>query len=327
MEILEFDVNEKPVSHRRRTSVELLREAHVPMARHEQDAVLDVAKAESGIVADTFRMHLLRALERAREVVRAIQGRLDRKIEERAATQAELDAAPRGNVPHAVLFGVCAAAALAGEYVLNAITLGFMLSLDPGSPAGIAIAAAPTTAVALLKVVFARTLEEPWQGAPSRGRARWVSVAMAGVLVVLGFLNLGTLALLGLAREDAMNWIAALTNDGGLLSGVDLTNLNHALVLVTVSIGISGGWFLVLTLQEFRFLTHRWGASRRLARIGREQTALEHEVAEASAELAVCADRWEQREERCRDEAEHFLAEKVCLLLQRAGEAPTARRH
>ena len=291
-----------------------------PSTRDELESVKSYIRAEARLVARAFHSHLLSRLESARTALKHAEWRGEQALEDLNRVSQRLKDLPPANRMQAYFYLVCSVAALSGEFWLNLVTLSFMLSIAAGSFEGIAIAAAATTSVAGMKLVFSRTLEEPWQRVGQVNRPVWISALMAVFLVILGGLNLATLTLLGLAREDAMAIMASLLgSDASLLAGVTFAHLNLALVFVTVSVGVSGSWFLLLTIQEFRFL----GLQRTLIR---DQNAAEDELEShqeernrAAAELGVCVDRWENREEHCRAQEDHYIAHKLFKLDQQQG--------
>jgi hypothetical protein len=235
--------------------------------------------------------HAARARERVPQIIdgRANQARraLVRSVRERArdaeaqaglAEKGALDKRERavqlrdegrflegGSLVRGVLLILCCAIGVAAEMALNLGTIPFLMDMPARSILGVAIAAAPTTAVLILDVILERGLEGPFRRRhlSTRGRRLALFVGMGAFMVAVGVLIVGNVLLYGEIREEARSVLS------GVKEAVDTGLLRRTVLALGVLVAVAAAWFYTLGAAELRGWHDRSRSRRRQARATR----------------------------------------------------------
>ncbi len=214
-----------------------------------------------------------------------------------------------GSVVRGLLFLACCAVGIAAELALNLGTLPFLLDASPRSVLGIALAAAPTTAVLILDIILERVLEDPFRNRHLLGpRGRIVVWAAMGIFMALvAALIFGNVLLYGEARERARDIVAnGAEIDAGLL--------RKTVLALSVLVALASAWFCTLATAELRAWRKLRRARANLKRAERLARQTTEAAQRARAEADNAAAEAEQAAEDAADAARQFRAEKQLRL-------------
>jgi hypothetical protein len=279
-------------------------------ASSELRQVEDVLRAQEYPLSERARAHVDALIE---AVVAMVQHAVQRrKREERAQAQATLTQAQAEQAAHASQVAAAEAqhagspsgswvlaailtpfflACLGMEFILSWVTLPLLFGVARYSTLGVMLGIGPTSAVAVLKVVIARLVEEPYQqlraslGA-SRMHRRGVITVMVLFAIAVGAFNVYTLVLQADVREAVAK--AARTMRTGPSSASSTSVDSHdAVVAVSVAAAVDGAIFFLLAWNEGQLWRRRRTARHHLQRARSRARVLDGAVAQAEATLTV----------------------------------------
>ena len=264
------------------------------------------------------------------------------RIDQTAAALAEAEALrrrieqdPDPGWVRTLICAFCALACFAAEFALTWQALTFVLNVPKYSALGILLGLAPPSALAVLEVVFLRTIERPWQRLrTASGLSTWRRVAAAATmllfLVSLGWGNLYTVLLLAEAREEAANAQYNLTReDNEEPVEVNRDVIHRAILAVSVCVTLDGAVFLLLAFEEGDAFRDR-RRSRRLSKTARAgHDAAVSALLESEAGLSTVQISMQSLETGAQVLAERFRHQCLFELEQRRHklrcETPTAQ--
>jgi hypothetical protein len=260
-----------PLSDRGRAHAEAFIEADVAMVQH---AVQRRKREERG---------------QAQAAVTDVQAQRTAHAPRVTAAEALYAASPTGSWILAVLFTPFFLACLGMEFILSWVTLPLLFGVARTSALGIMLGLGPTSAVAVLKVVIARLVEEPYQqlrGAMATSRLHRVAIVTVMVLfaVALGVFNVYTLVVQADVREAVAKAERILRTSPDDYVPIDS---HDAVVAVSVAAAVDGAIFFLLAWNEAQLWRRRRTARAQLDRARARAQALEATVAQAEATLAV----------------------------------------
>jgi hypothetical protein len=214
-----------------------------------------------------------------------------------------------GSAVRGLLFLVCCAVGIAAEMALNLGTLPFLLDASPRSVLGIALAAAPTTAVLILDIILERVLEDPFRNRHLLGpRGRIVVWTAMGIFMALvAALIFGNVLLYGEARERARDIVAnGAEIDAGLL--------RKTVLALSVLVALASAWFCTLATAELRAWRKLRRARANLKQAERAAQQTDEAAKRARSEADTAAAEAEHAVDDAEAAARQFRAEKQLRL-------------
>ena len=285
---------------------ELIESIAAPLVTEARVAVENVIELEGQQIQTQFQQEQEKDLEQARARQHQTESRLDKVRHRLTVLSDELDLllVHQPSFFLAVLYLLCAAAAVVTEYILNDRALNFVLDNPSGSFLAFATAVSPAVALILLEVIIERCFEGPWRNAhratPSvKGKRPYV--VMFIFLALLALVNLFAVGLLGLARGEALH-LQALLLSNGPAGELNTTLIGAVILTVSLIVAINGAYFLLLGRLEASKYLQLFKSRWQVARLRSREEKLEVENHEAAAEVET------QRKVAESDES-HLLAE------------------
>jgi hypothetical protein len=267
----------------------VIRSQGFPLRDHGRAHVEAFIEADVAMVQQAVqrRKHEIRA--QAHAALANLRSQQSTHVPQVAAAEAQCAASPAGSWVLAVLLTPFCLACLGMEFVLSWVTLPLLFGVERTDMLGIMLGLGPTGAVAVLKVVIARLVEEPYQrlrGARTTSRPHQVAVVGALVLfaVALFSFNLYTLVLQADVREAIANAERTLRTSPSDYQPIDSRD---AVVAVSVAAAVDGAIFFLLAWNEGQLWRRRRTAHRQLARARERAEALDTAVAQTEAALAA----------------------------------------
>jgi hypothetical protein len=301
----------------------------IPVGAEARDSFLAILDAECGqlrrAVADQHYSTMRDAEAEAELAAARFQAGKDALSQARSAAAA---ADRRGSWLKIVLWAFCAVACFAAEFVLSWNALCFVLNVEKWTVLGVLLGLAPPSGLAVLEVVFARLVEDPWQELRAAGastRRTVVRVVMTLLLLALAAGNGITIWHLAKAREVAVQLESVLNRNlteeasEKELASLDRSAIDRAVLWVSLLVSIDGAIFLLLSLGAGKEIHHRKIADRELARARSEHARLETEAAKTSSEVDAVHESWKTVQEKAEGDAERYRA--YCLYLLAYQEA------
>ena len=152
-----------------------------------------------------------------------------------------------------------------GRVGYNLGDASYVLSVKKYSFTGVMLSLAPVTGLAILKVVFAILVWEPYQKARSEVSAstrKAPRIVMAVFLIAVGTFTLITLAKvtearseIGRLKEQAMIESRAATGASEKKVAADWDKINQAVYVVSICLAINGAIFCLIGLTELNRIT------------------------------------------------------------------------
>jgi len=305
----------------------LIEKARFPLSEEARKSWFQLLEAEEGQIAESVvarQFSELRTAEADEEAARertAAARRMMTAAEETAAA-----AHSGASWVKVAMWGLCAAACFAAEFVLSWNALCFVLNVDKISVLGILLGLAPPSGLAVLEICIARLLEDPWQRLRKVSAAvqRWaVNLTMAGFLIALAVGNGITILHLAKAREEASK-AARIYNDVSSAEEefkIDEDVIDRAVLWVSMIVSWDGAVFLLLCLRDGVELRHRLAAIRAAHKARADCARLEAELSKSVAHAACVREAWRVVEQTATMAAKRYRAHCTYKLAERATAA------
>jgi hypothetical protein len=311
---------------------EMINSIQPPLTETVKQAIVEAINVEGDQVADACRREQLEKLEIARAAEKSaadqtqqVRSQLEEAGKDLRSKEAEPDSLVKQIVAYASFAGcsVC-------EFVLTWYTLPFILSVPQYSLAGIMLALAPTTALAILEVALARLIEEPWrktQLAGSSGGNKKSVAVMTIFLVLLSASNILMVAWLAKAREESSNAKRNLERmEGETEVKVNQDVLDRAIMAVSICVAIDGALFFLIGMDEGRRRRERMKSRKIAAGLSDELQQLETRRTDAVKQVMIEQGALAGLDARAEAVAEHYRARLVFQLEQVANRPAQPRR-
>jgi hypothetical protein len=307
---------------------EVLSSVSLPLSRKMRESLTAFLTSDSIRVARSFRDQESADLAKKEAVAEHNQLQVVRNQELINHASRTVQEARMGSVSMGVISLICFVLCFAAEYVFNQAVMPWLVSVPPTSLLGIALSLAPATAPIILdRVIVALVdVDESWKAIkeamkPGNGLARH-AVRIAFMLAV-GAMTLCSIWLLAGARGVAsfLRNSESATNVTMLQQG----KIDLALLVVSISVTISGALFYLFGLLELRTFFQLRQARRRLSDFQAVQRLLEAERATAAEQLSKARRRWEQIDSLQQSVADAYLAEGMVMLEEKESTPLSAR--
>jgi hypothetical protein len=227
-------------------------------------------------------------LERAKAVSKQAESQRAAQVPRVTEAEAAQARTPSGSLACALVMTPFALSCMAMEFVISWTALSWLFGIDRYSLLGIMVGVGPTAALAVLKIVVARLVEQPYQdlreGMLTSSRSRALAgIAMAVFLLGVAGLNVYTVLMQALVREEVMLIVReAIENDDVTTSKP--AHSEAAVVATSLAVSINGAILFVIAWNE-AFNWRRRRSARRSAEA--ERAALKTMDAEAAMAEAV----------------------------------------
>jgi hypothetical protein len=294
---------------------ELIREQNFPMTPETRAAMNDLIAAETPMVAHAVLRAKREGLERARTTCQQLQSQVAAHEPRVAETEAARSKALPGSLGCAILMTPFAAACLAMEFVISWSAFCWLFGVEPRSPLGVMLGVGPTAALAVLKVVFARLFEQPYQdlrnGVLHSPASRVVAGAtMVLILATVGLFNLYTVIVQARLREDVAIAVRNVLEDDDSVV-YEPVDSEEAVVATSLAVSINGAILFVIAWNE----AFNWRRRRSATRAAEAERAtlreLQTAVASATAELSMLSQ--EDIERSAKEAGERWRAELLLM--------------
>jgi hypothetical protein len=299
--------------------------ARVPLSRESRTALLQAVEVECGQIAQSVQDREFAEMRAAETAAETAAARLAQSRAEAVEAATKAGAEHSGNWLKVAIWGLCAAACFAAEFVLTWKALCFVLNVPQMSVLGVLLGLAPPSGLAVLEVFLARLFEDPWQrvrAAAGSSRRTLVNVAMAALLITLATGNVITIVHLAKAREQAGKAARVLANvnsEGD--ADVDQGAIDNAVLWVSVLVSVDGAIFLLLSLRDATDLRTQRRHARRALETRERVLRLENESDGRRTEAGSRHEAWKGVERKATLAAERYRAHCLCLLAQKETEA------
>jgi hypothetical protein len=330
----------KEMGDRQVFAEDLIRSLQTPCAAAEVSEIKRMIEVEAAQVDEACRQETHTAMETARQNHKQLQAQVQehRPSVERAKSEFEKAESNRGNfilIVTAIAFFI---ACMVAEWDITWTTLPYSLGIKQHSFAGVMLSLAPTTGLAILKVVIAILIWDPWQKLRSEASAsprKAPKIVMALFLIVVGAFTVFTIAMLAEARSEIVKLKDQVRNESRVVIGAsekkvaaDKEKINRAVYVVSICLAINGALFFLIGLTELNKLTAYLRSLVILAWLWRRQAGIEVKLAQAETHLAEKTKDWENIEVLAKNRAEHYCARLSLMLeqmLKRPRQAPSYR--
>lgn len=251
----------------------------------------------------------------------------------RQTAEAALASIEPGDWKRAVIYLACAAACFFAELAFTLMTLPFLLNIPANSFLGVAVAIAPTTALVVLDLVFARLFENPWERMRSKTAGsrlqRFMAVAlMAMFLTAIAALNLQTIKLLAEAREEAGE-IARQDFDAEDAEAPKM-EINHelireAVIAISITVAADGALLLLLGLIELNRSRRHTNARKEVEQRRTEEAALHADWRHRTEQINVRLFALEQTRAGKQAAAAEYISQMKARLKQKKDQLRSSR--
>ena len=222
-------------------------------------------------------------------------------------------------------------ACMVAEWDITWETLPYVLSVKKYSFTGVMLSLAPVTGLAILKVVFAILVWEPYQKTRSEVSAsprKAPRIVMAVFLIAVGAFTLITLAKVAEARseigrlkEQARIESRAATGASEKKIAADWDKINRAVYVVSICLAINGAIFFLIGLSELNRITAYLRSLVILSSLQFWQSRRESKLARAEIHLAEKSNDWNNIEGKAKNRADHYR-ERLSLMLEQSLKRP-----
>jgi hypothetical protein len=245
-----------------------------------------------------------RICDEAEAVVRA-DGEATKALADVNAVRTELRAVdatrvryrPGGGPWMGLVLLAAGAVCFGAEVTLTRETVCFLLSIPKHSPAGLALAIAPATALLVLGVIFERGLERPWRAWRTENRPRWldriIGLSMVGVLVAVALGSIAMVALLAQVREQAATYmhVAKDMPFGLQVPVVDRTLVLRNVVALSLFVAVAGALLLAIGAADINDAVRRAACSLRVWALKARLRRFERRAIDCQTEAKVRVDK------------------------------------
>jgi hypothetical protein len=228
-----------------------------------------------------------------------------------------------------LLLSLLAVAICSGaEFALTLVCLPYALDIKPQSWSALALSAVPVAALCALEYVVGSFLA-PYATAERSTRTK---AGLAVFLVALAALNIGGILLIAEARAEAANERKVLERqshpeivDQTALPKVNEETIRWAVVGVSVLAAVDGALLFTCFLADFRSLSRRLAARRKVGKSELEISTLGKRLTTLEALFRSWERVWLEREsfgKGIEDEVMAYLSTKLALRLAEKRSAP-----
>jgi hypothetical protein len=313
-----------------RNSEEIISNGNYPITPDICRSLLQLAQSEADEVQTQAKLGLIKTLAEWKNRVANLKQKLADLQNQVINLEQLLKNMEPGSRFEAALFLVSAIICSISEVMLSLATIPWLLGFT--SSLGILVALSTVAGVTVLKVIFARLFENHyrqkktvsnWQG---KLKIFAVSASMMMFLVILGWLNIKTIASMGEARQE-INTIstAAEQNADANLSAdkmqISLAAIDEFVLLLSLTVCIDGAILLLWGLQETKKIQQFNQTSRELAELRESESGILRQLEESDAELKKSEESFAQAEMISKSVALRYLEERRIRLFEKIAKS------
>jgi hypothetical protein len=326
---------------------DLIRVLQPPCGAEEESRIERMIEVEAAQVEEDCRREIHTELEAARrnQMLAAAYHQEHLAALEREKDEVEKAKTIRASFILLVTTVVFFLACMIAEWEITWATLPYILGVKQHSFEGVMLSLAPITGLAILKVVFAFLIWDPWQKVreASASPRKTPKIVMALFLIAVGAFTVFTIARLAEARSEIVKLKELTRGEDRILAGASeqqqaaaeadrkqkiaavMDKINWAVYVISICLAINGALFFLIFLTEWNRLRVLLISLLVLFRRSRKHAKSRAELAEAEIDLARKTKDCENIDTTARTRAEHYRA-RLLLLLEQALKRPPRPR-
>ncbi len=269
----------------------ILRSLEYPLNGEARALARDLVESVAEMVAQAVTRFKQEGLEQARATLVRVRAERAAMLERATASEAAWARSVPGSLGCALLMAPFALSCLAMEFVISWTALSWLFGVSRDSLLGVMLGVGPTAALAVLKVIFARLFEQPYQALRDSSHrsplARLITQTAMGVfLVAVASFNLYTTTVQAKVREKVLT-VARVMLENNDVTTFEPVQSEAAVVATSLAVSLNGAILLVIAWNE----AHNWRrcrSAKKAARADQDRVRdLETVVAKATADASA----------------------------------------